>query len=185
MTRFKSVNTLLFIAYSTLLSILAPVYLPNVMMATFAPFLTILYTECSYATSLWASLFVGLFFDLMASKIPLGFYSLSYCLTTTCVYRYRRFFLLDKWWIFPLYTAIFSAVSSLIQILLLAIFNAKVPIHMMMILSDLCIMPMIDACFALLFFILPYTLFKYLANPSRIHYLKERVKSWKRLISQS
>lgn len=172
------------IIYSMLLSIVAPIYLPNLHIATFAGLLTIIYTRCSYPISLWVSLFVGFYFDLMASKLPLGFYSLSYCIAATLVYRYRRFFLLEKWWIFPLYATVFSFASTLVQIILLAIFNAKVPIHFMMIVSDLAIMPFIDAFFTLCFFTFPYAVFNYLTNPSQIHYFKVVLKKYRMRLIQ-
>ena len=167
------------IIYSLLLSILTPIYLPNLHIATFAGLLTIIYTNRSYPLSLWISLFIGFYFDLMASKLPLGFYSLSYCLAVTIVYSYRRFFLLEKWWIFPLYSAIFSFASTLVQIILLAIFNAKIPIRFSMIISDLGIMPLVDALFTLCFFTFPYAFFNYLTNPSRIHYFKVVMKKYR------
>jgi len=177
-----SLKFLFLILYSLFLSLFIPISMPNVHIATFSPLLTFIYAKTSYPLSLWASLAVGLYFDLMASKSPLGFYSLSYCIATTLIYRYRRFFLLEKWWIFSLYTAIFSFAATIVQIILLALFNAKVPIHFWMILSDLGLMPILDAVFAFIFFLVPYAAWKYLTNPSQMHYWKEK---WKQITSQN
>lgn len=174
MRRLKTLLLFLFV-YSIFLSILAPIYSPKVLIAVFAPFLTIIYAKSTYAKALWISFIVGLYFDLLASKLPLGFYSLSYCLTTTIVYRYRIFFSIEKWWIFPLYSAIFSFCSSLIQMVLLTIFQANVPISILMIFSDLILLPLIDGLFALCFFNIPIALFIYLTNPSQIIYFKNTI----------
>jgi len=162
------------IFYSLFLSLILPTRFPGIHLMTFAPLLTYVYARYSYAGSLWSSFLVGLYFDLMASKLPLGFYSLSYCIAATLIYRYRRFFLVEKWWIFPMYSAIFSFATTVVQIILLALFNAKVPIGFSMVLSDLLIMPIIDALFALIFFNIPFAGWKYLTNPSQIHYWKEK-----------
>lgn len=139
--------------------ILMPVLLPQVRLLFLVPFLIIVYYQKSYAKALWLSFLCGLILDLLNSHLLFGFYALNYTLTTGILYGQRRNFFADSLSTMPLMAFFFALTSTLIQLLLIYIFDRELALSWKWALTDLFLMPLADALYAFSCFILPFYLF--------------------------
>lgn len=126
----------------------------------FAPFLIICYYQKSFPTALRASLLCGILIDLFTSPLKFGLHALNYTLTTALIYHQKKNLFADHLTTLPLMTSLFSFLSTLIQIFLLALFLQPIPLTFSFIFTDLLFMPAIDGLFAFCWFILPNLIFQ-------------------------
>lgn len=134
-------------------------FFPNLRLFFFVPFLIIAYYQKSFIKCLWLSLFCGLIIDMLSSQLRFGTNALNYCLTTLILYPQRYNFFADSKSTLPLMTFFFSLLSSLIQVVLIYIFDQGFPISASWIFNDLLLLPLADAAFAFGCFVLPFALF--------------------------
>jgi len=137
----------------------ASALLPPIKLLAFAPFLAILYNTVTRPTALWIALLCGLGVDLLSSELRLGLHALNYCLTTLLLFKHKRHFFDDKPLSLSLFTLLISAVSTLLQILLIALFEHTLPLSGQLLITDLVIMPLVDAIYAFLWFSCPIMLY--------------------------
>lgn len=138
------------------------VFLPHVRLLAFSPFLALLYNRSSFTTSLWIASLCGLAIDLLSSEFRLGIYALNYSLTTLLLYKQKRHFFEDKPLALSLFTILISIVSTILQLLLISIFDRALPLSGKLLITDLIIMPIVDAIYAFLWFSCPMMLFLYI-----------------------
>jgi rod shape-determining protein MreD len=122
----------------------------------FAPFLIILYYRKSLVASLWGSLACGLILDVLSSRTHLGFYALTFMLTSSILFHQRRNFFGDSLATMPLMVFFFSSLSYFIQALLFYIFEKQFAFSLQWIAGNLIALPACDALFAFTLFILPW-----------------------------
>ena len=122
---------------------------------TFAPFLAFLLTKHEFSKALWLSAFAGLTIDLYTTALPLGAHTLLYTLTVSLLYFYRHLFFFDKKGALALLTALVSMTATLLEIFLFSFFNEEVRIGPLGLVTNVVVMPLVDALYALLFFWLP------------------------------
>lgn len=142
-----------------LLNLTIPIIWPAWRLFFFAPFLIILYYQKSLPICLWGSILCGLILDLLSSRSHFGLYALNYTLTTFVLYPQRRHFFGDRLSTLPLMTFLFSLISTSFQSLLMSIFGTPVLLSWHWVLTDLWLMPLGDAAYAFICFILPWRLF--------------------------
>jgi rod shape-determining protein MreD len=144
----------------TLFSVLClPALFPSWRLIFFAPFLVILYYQKSYLSCLWISLSCGLLLDLLSAHERIGLHAVDYCLTTFILYKQRRHFFADSLTTLPIMTYLFSAISTLLQLGLIYIFQYKVQLSWEWVFTDLIYMPAMDALYAFVCFIFPAAIF--------------------------
>lgn len=134
--------------------LLLPSIFPSLRLIHFAPFLIIVYYQNPMTKSLWLALACGLIMDLLSGQ-RFGLYILNYCLTTFILHRFRRTFYVDHLTTLPIMTWCFGCLSTLIQAILLLIFDHSILISITWVASDLFMMPLADALYAFLLFDLP------------------------------
>jgi rod shape-determining protein MreD len=151
------------IFFSFLLSLLAWILqgtlLPRIPLFAFAPFLALGMIRRPFPKALGLSLLAGCFVDLLSDD-PMGLHALNYVLTTALLYRFRNNFSYDEPLHLSLYTTLLSALSTGLQLLLLFLFDRKVPIAGKWFLFDLIGMPLADGLYAFIWFCGPLALFE-------------------------
>lgn len=136
-----------------------PILFPSLRLIFFAPFIVVFYYKKSYEFCLWSSFLCGLAVDTLSSTMRLGLYAIDYCLTTALLYNQRRHFFADSITTLPIMVFFFSIISTLLQLLLIDIFEKGINVSWSWIATDLIYMPAIDALYAFVFFVLPSLLF--------------------------
>lgn len=147
-------NLILAFLSSFTLTVLMPTLAPGFRLMYFVPFLIILFYQKSFSTSLWIAFFCGLFIDLLSSQSPFGFYACNYTITSAIVFHQKRNFFADHLTTLPIMTFFFSCVLTLLQVFFLIIFGTRVSLSIQWLFLDLLLMPIFDALFALIWFIL-------------------------------
>lgn len=147
-----------FFFYSIILALTLPIFLPQLALMFFAPFIVITYYYKDKISCLWLSLVCGLIIDLLSDNNRLGVYALNYCLTTFILYRQKYHFFEDNLTTFPIMTFLFSCFSSLLQALLLYLFGKGIIFSWDWFKLDIILFPFIDSLFAALCFTLPFFL---------------------------
>lgn len=145
-----------FFCLSLLLTLITPVIVPGLILNFFAPFLILIYYKKSFLKSLWASFFCGLILDLLSPFSRLGLYTVNYCLTTSFLYSQKKNFFEENLSTLPIMTFFWSILSSVIQVVLLYIFEKGIMVSMGWVVTDLILMSLVDAFYAFAFFILPF-----------------------------
>ncbi len=142
--------------YSAVLAIILPSLLSFWHPLYFAPFLIICYKSRPLHRCLAWSLACGSFIDLFSSYTPLGNYSLNYCLTTLCLYRYRFYLFEDRFSTLPILTFCFASLSFLIQIGIFSVTGKASALSWKAMGEHLLWLPFQDALYAISFFTLPH-----------------------------
>lgn len=153
-------------------TVFSPTLLPSIKLFYFSAFLVLVYYQKSYLSSLWISLACGLILDLLASNIRFGLHALNFTMTTAIVYKQRWNFFADSFSTLPIMTFLFSFTSSVLQALLLYIFAIHFPLSFQWILTDIFVLPILDALFAVIWFLIIPTfihLFLFQRSRSRGH----------------
>lgn len=138
--------------------------------------LTFITLRHSLPIALWFAAFLGGIIDLLSDD-PMGVHALNYVSVTALLYRFRRHFLWDSPFHFSVFTAAFSLVSTFLQLLLLFLFDRRVPFDGKWILTDLIGMPLVDAVVALIGFSVPLLVFEYFRRLWVLFWLKRKESS--------
>ena len=96
----------------------------------------------------------GFIIDLLSVQPPFGFYACNYTLATAIIYHQKRNFFADHLSTLPIMTFLFSCTATLLEVIFLYIFGMKISLGLQWLFSDLFIMPVSDALYAFLGFIL-------------------------------
>jgi rod shape-determining protein MreD len=153
-------KNLVFAFLSTLsLTLFIPALFPSLRLNFFVPFLIILYYQRPFLNCLWFSFLCGMILDLLSSHPRLGVFTVSYCLTTALLFGQRRNFFADSVTTMPIMTYFFCFLSTLLQAVLIYIFDRGLSLSWGWVIADLFLMPVLDACYAFGLFILPSFLF--------------------------
>lgn len=136
------------------------VFFPSLHLFAFAPFFALLFIRKGFLFSIWTAVICGLLMDLLNTKFHFGFCAFNCCLTTLLVYSQKRNFFEDRLFSLSCYTALISAVSSLIQLGFLALFEKHFPFKMQLVATDLIMMPALDALYGFLWFTCPMKLYQ-------------------------
>lgn len=137
---------------STLLLITLPILSPLFRLTFYAPLLIIVYYKKSFISSLWIALICGIIMDLLTTPSAIGTYAFNYCLTTAILYSQKRNFFEDSYSTLPVMTFLFVIISTVTLILSMEIFGKSIPLSFSWALSDLFLMPLVDAFYAFVCF---------------------------------
>jgi hypothetical protein len=146
---------------SLFIALFQTAFLPQLRIMAFAPFRALVYQKKRFVPSLWLAVLSGCVIDLLTSELHFGLYALNYVCTTVLLYRRKRNFFADRSFSLALFTALISAVSSLLHIFLLIIFSTGLRMSAKFLFTDLLFMPFLDAFSAFLWFTCPMKFYKY------------------------
>ena len=158
---------------STIALILQGILFPSLALLPFAPFVALSLMRTSFEKSLWLALFAGVWMDLISND-PIGVHALNYTLVAALLHRFKRHFLPEEPLHFSLFTAIFSACSTLLQLMLLFLFDRRVPLQGSWVLTAVVGMPIIDGFFAFCWISTPIFLFEKLYKKGKLLWLKRK-----------
>jgi rod shape-determining protein MreD len=139
---------------SFLLTILIPAVYPNLRLMFFVPFLITAYYQKPLPLCLWFAFLCGILIDLLSVQAPFGFYAFNYIVATILLFPQRRNFFSDHLSTLPIMTFLFSVISTFLQIVFLYVLGQATNIGLGWVLTDLIIMPSLDALYSFFAFIL-------------------------------
>ncbi len=142
-------------------AIFGSVFFPYLHLCFFAPFLALTYHASTLSKSLWLSLVCGVILDLLSSEFKFGIYTLTFVLATLILYAHKRHFFEDKPLALSIFTAIISGVLTILQFVLVHLFDRGIPFSTLTVLTDVIFMSAIDGVYAFLWFTCPIRLYIY------------------------
>ncbi len=155
----RNKNLLTIFVITLALTIWFPIIAPSLRIFFFAPYLVVCLYKHPFIRCLWASFLAGILVDLLSSYQHLGLTGLNYILTTAVIYNQRRNFFSDNPSTLPIMVYLFSLISTVIQFPIFYIFEHRVTINSSWVISDLFIMPLLDALYAFSFYVAPFWIF--------------------------
>ncbi len=158
---------------STTFLIIQAIFLPQISLLAFSPFLSLSLLKNSRAQALALSLLAGMLMDLISND-PMGLHALNYVLVTALLFKIKRHFLYEDPFHFSLVTAIFSSLSTVFQLLLLFLFDRRVALQGRWILTDVLGMPVMDGLYAFVWFTAPLALYSRLKQLWDLFWLKRK-----------
>jgi rod shape-determining protein MreD len=136
-------------------TLISPSLFPQLRLLFFAPFLVCAFYQKTLQTTLWLAFACGICLDLLSSHSRLGLYAMGFCLTTAILYPQKRNFFADSLSTLPIMTLLFGSLSTLILGVLLYSLEMRNVFSWHWVLTDLILMPSLDACYAFSCFIFP------------------------------
>jgi rod shape-determining protein MreD len=161
---------------ATIAVILQGILVPRVAILAFAPFLALITLRCELNRALWLAALSGALIDLLSDD-PMGLHALNYVLVTAILFRFRKHFSHDQPLHLSLCTASISFLSTFLQLLLLFLFDRRVPFNGKWIFADLIGMPVIDALYAFVWFAAPLFWAEKLRTKWVLFWLKKKNRS--------
>lgn len=137
-----------------IIGLLATLFLPYTLFY-FAPFLIMTIYQKPLKNCLWAALGAGVVIDLLASYHQFGLTALNYCLCTLILYPQKRHFFADRITTLPLMTYLFASLSLGIHFIFQQILEKPVPLAWQWVVTDMGLMPLFDALYALIIYTVP------------------------------
>jgi cell shape-determining protein MreD len=151
-------------------------FFSSLPMLAFIPFLALVNLLHPLSKTLPWSCFVGILIDLL-SYDPFGVHALNYTLSSLVCFRGKRYFYFDAPLQFGLYTAFFSFISTVLQVVLLFLFDRRILFQGRWWLIDGPLLPICDALYALLWFAGPLAIYRILRRLGGIYWLKKHQPS--------
>ncbi|MDE3046280.1 MAG: hypothetical protein KGJ02_06525 [Verrucomicrobiota bacterium] len=142
-------------------------------ISPFVPFLALTALLAPFRKALWLAALAGLCTDLLTSD-PLGLSALGSCASMALCYSWRNRFSAEIPLQFSLYTALFSAISSFLQIALLFLFDRRVPFDGKWWMMQWACFPIADAIYAFVWFAGPLILYRTFRRTWVIYWLKKK-----------
>jgi rod shape-determining protein MreD len=146
---------------------------PTLELAPFIPFLAVISLLRPFTTALPLAALAGLIIDLLSSD-PLGIHALNYSLCLLICYRSRWLFSAESPLQLGLYTALYSFISTQLQIALLFLFDRRVEFLGKWWIVQWFSLPLIDAAYALIWFAGPLALTRALHRYWIVYWLKKK-----------
>ena len=148
-----------YLLLSIALHLIMPLFHSSFRVSFLVPLLVILYYQKPLIFCLWMSFLCGLLLDLLSSERFFGIYTSSYCCATALIYPQKKHFFADNLSTLPLLTFFTSGLITGAQILLIYIFQRKIPLNWYWFATNILIMPLVDSMYAFFLFLMPSLLF--------------------------
>jgi hypothetical protein len=155
---------------------LIPLFLPQLKILGFLPYIIFAISRLSLPKVLWCSSLSGLIIDLYSFGPPLGFFAINYALASLILFQYKKFFSEENLPSFVLLATLFSFLSTLIHFFLYGVIDTHLKLSFLTLGTDLICMPLIDGAYTLVWALFPLLLYKYLTEPSRMLYYKTKLE---------
>lgn len=151
----------LYLSFSLALfaAVFGSVFFPYLHLSFFAPFLALSYHAATLSKSLWLSLICGVILDLISSEFKFGLYTLTCVLATLILYAQKRHFFEDKPLALSIFSAIIAAILTLLQFVLVHLFDRGITFSILTVLTDVIFMSLVDGLYAFLWFTCPIRLY--------------------------
>lgn len=158
------------VIYSFFISLFLAIFLssffPYYKPVYFAPFLALSFFNTTLITSLYLSFLGGAVIDLLSST-HMGMNALIYTLCAACFFRQKKYFK-DSFLSLSLFTILISFTYTFINVILLYVFEKKITISILWMLTDFVMLPIFDGIYAFLFYSLPLKGIEILINKKLI-----------------
>jgi cell shape-determining protein MreD len=149
-----------------LVAVLGWTLLPTAFPLTVCgPLLALACYRWKQTSALWLGALHGLLLDLFSADLPMGFHTLATVVTVSFVCRGKQFFFEDSLFTVPLLAGAFSCIRTIVEVLLRVPFGSSLALSGQWIAGDVVLLPLADALFAAIFYVLPTT---YLAGARRM-----------------
>jgi len=148
--------------FAAFAAVFGSVFFPYLRLSFFAPFLALSFHASTLSKSLWISLCCGCILDLISSEFKFGLYTLTYVLATLILYSQKRHFFEEKPLALSIFTAMISAVLTVLQFILIHLFDRGISFSTLTMLTDVIFMPALDGLYAFLWFTCPMRLYIYI-----------------------
>jgi rod shape-determining protein MreD len=123
-------------------------------------------SQLSLPRVLWLSALAGCVVDLFSDH-PIGLHALNYTICASLLSRFRRHVSSSEPLHLSLFTGIYSFVSTILLLILLFLFDRRVPFDGKWIFTDIVGMPVMDAVYAFVWFAAPLALIEKLRRIGR------------------
>lgn len=143
-------------AATCFLTLFFPIFFPSIRLMFFAPYLIVLFYKQPYHRCLWGAFLCGFIIDLLSSQTRMGLTALNYTVTTVLLYKQRLNFFGDNQSTLPIMTLLFAFISTAFQWALMLMFDKSFDITLNGLAADFAAMPIFDAVYAYIAFILPW-----------------------------
>ena len=166
-------TTLAFILSVVVLYLQSTLY-PELPVLAFAPFLALVCLQRPLATALLLCSLAGLVLDLVSQE-PFGLHAVVYALTGFVCFRWRRLFSLETPMQFSMYTALISLVCTTTHVVLLFLFDRRIPFPGRWWMTEWLSLPLFDSAYALVWFTGPLALIRQVHRQWVIYWLKRQL----------
>jgi rod shape-determining protein MreD len=156
--------------------LLQGLFVPRLPLIPFAPFLALIALQTDLKKTLLLSFLAGVFIDLFSDD-PIGLHALNYILTSAFLYRIRTLFSHERPFHLSFFSSIVSLVSTTFQLLLLFLFDRRVPFNGKWIFADLVGAPILDGVYAFVWFAAPLAIGTKLHKMWVLFWLKKKNRS--------
>lgn len=156
---------------STIALIFQAIFIPQITILAFSPFLALALLRSSLYQTLWLSVLAGSVMDLMSND-PIGVHALNYVIVSALLFKVKKHFLYDEPFHLSLLTTILSFLSTVFQVFLLFLFDRRVPLQGRWVLADFIGMPVIDGLYAFVWFAASLTAYSKLKKMWDLFWLK-------------
>ena len=144
--------------FTLLTLLLGPLFTPKIHLFYCAPYLIISLYRLPLTSALWRAYACGILIDLLSSSPLFGLTSLNYCFAIWLLHGQTRHFFEDKLSTLPLMTFLFSLLSTVLSLIFAFFSGHTYPLSKLWAVTDLIMMPLADALYALLLFSFPFEL---------------------------
>lgn len=151
--RLSFKHVLLFFGFLGTLS--SSLFLPQLQLAYFAPYLVITCFDRRLDQMLWRGALIGFFLDMASGYAHMGIFALSYTAASFCLFKMRRMFFVDSFLTLPVMSALFGTLSTSFLFIALRLFETPVPFSLFWFVTDLLCYPVLDGLFAAILGCLP------------------------------
>ena len=161
--------------FSLVVHLFQGVLFPGITLLAFAPFFALCCMKTTLKSTLWLAAIAGFCVDILSND-PMGLHALNYTTILVLLYSLRWRFSSEESLHLGLYTILISSISTLLQLVLLFLFDRRVPVSGTWIWVDLICMPLLDGLYALIFFSAPLLLWRQLRYQWLIYRLRTKKK---------
>jgi hypothetical protein len=156
---------------ATFMSIIQSALFPSLFLLSYSPFIALLCMYASFKESLWLSAFSGVCGDLLTSD-PLGINAITAVISCAIIFHVRMVLFKEQPLQLCFYTVLISVIWTPIQLMLLFLFDRRLPITGLSLLLDFIEMPLINAGYAFFWFVGPLLIWEWIRSQWRLWRLK-------------
>ncbi|MEZ5314645.1 MAG: rod shape-determining protein MreD [Chlamydiales bacterium] len=131
-----------------ILALVGIIFFPGFHLSYFAPYLVIAFYRYTRFALLWRAIGCGTIIDIFSATPYFGLNALNYFIISWILYGQKQNFFEDKQSTIPLMTLFFSILSTITSYILFLFFTKTTTLTFKWFLTDIIIMPFIDATYA-------------------------------------
>lgn len=156
---------------ASFMAVIQSALFPDLFLLAYAPFIALLIMHTSMIQALWLAALGGFCSDLLASDPP-GLHTLTAVIACAIIYRFRMGLFKDQPLQLCFYTALISLVTTPLHLVILFLFDRRLPVAGKSVLLDFIEMPLIDAAYAFFWFVGPLLVWQWVRRQWKLWRLK-------------